>query len=399
MRWRSTRRRPTAVRGDVDGRDRAPARPGEALDLVPAGAIELHPAGRVGDHRLALHHHAELAPFAVRHRVGVAGGLAPQLPGLGAELDPPQPLDVGVALPAGDQQPDRIALLGAQLFAVLGVDDQAVGERLLERDRAGVAGAIGALEEHPPRVRLDPRFLEQPGDRHAGPLRTRQQPVAHLHVRRRRLGPVGERVAGAFEEMKLRDRRIAHQVAHREHERLAHHAVDDEPMLLRVDLGHAGVVTLEDQAVRRHDAVLMLERRHAPVGPALAVDQDPAAPAHDVALEADRQAVARVRDLGAHAPGPFRHVERFCARRRHAGRPGQQGGADRGRPTSEERAPRLRSRAVVRGRRKRLPDPHGSAPFLGRARDLLGLPPSVVATRDGRACPTSSLTPWLLPCF
>src|SRR5687767_13540022 len=61
-----------AIEGDVDAADLAGARPGEAAHLVETGFAELHAARGRGDDRLALHHHAELAPLPVRHRVGIA---------------------------------------------------------------------------------------------------------------------------------------------------------------------------------------------------------------------------------------------------------------------------------------------------------------------------------------
>ena len=41
----------------------------------------------------------------------------------------------------------------------------------------------------------------------------------------------------------------------RELERLPHHAVDHEPVLGGIDVRRAGVMPLEDEAVRRDDAV------------------------------------------------------------------------------------------------------------------------------------------------
>ena len=72
-----------AVERNVDGLDRAVAGPGKAFDLDAAGTRHLHAARRTGDDRLALHVEAELTPLAFRHRVGVAGGLAARVPGLG----------------------------------------------------------------------------------------------------------------------------------------------------------------------------------------------------------------------------------------------------------------------------------------------------------------------------
>ena len=67
-----------------------------------------------------------------------------------------------------------------------------------------------------------------------------------------------------------------------------------------IDVGHAGVMALEEQAVRRDDAELVLQRRHAPVGPVLPVDEHVGAPAADVRLELRWHAVRRGLDDAAH---------------------------------------------------------------------------------------------------
>src|SRR2546422_122214 len=78
-----------AVHRDVDGGDLAAPRPRESLDLVRPGAGQLHAPGGTGDDRLGLHDEAELPPLALGHRVGVARGLAPEVPGLVARLYAP----------------------------------------------------------------------------------------------------------------------------------------------------------------------------------------------------------------------------------------------------------------------------------------------------------------------
>ena len=118
----------------------------------------------------------------------VARRFAAEIPGLIAHLDAAQPLDRHVAFPAGDEHAQRIALLGPQHLAVLGVDDQHVVHDLLERNRARVARAVGAFERDPLGAGLQARLVEQPGSRDARPLRAGQQPVRLLHGRRGRLG-------------------------------------------------------------------------------------------------------------------------------------------------------------------------------------------------------------------
>ena len=47
------------------------------------------------------------------------------------------------------------------------------------------------------------------------------------------------------------------------HQRLVDQAVDDQPVVLRIDLGDAAVVALEAEPVRRDDAVELVQRREA----------------------------------------------------------------------------------------------------------------------------------------
>ncbi len=86
--------------------------------------------------------------------------------------------------------------------------------------------------------------------------------MQRLDVRLDRL--VGEQrraVAAAFDEADARHHRIALEVLEREHQRLLHHAVDDELVLGRIDIRHAAVADGEMQAVRGDDALEQVMRR------------------------------------------------------------------------------------------------------------------------------------------
>ena len=140
-----------------------------------------------------------------------------------------------------------------------------------------------------------------------------------LHRCRGRLQPVGQAVARALHEVELRHRRVAHQVAHREFERLTHHAVNHELVLGRVDLRRTVVMALVDQAVRRDDAVLVLQRRHAPVGEILPVLEHVAATAADMRLVLRRHAIVVGGNGLAHALVALWNRERLGVRERGAG--------------------------------------------------------------------------------
>ena len=77
------------------------------------------------------------------------------------ELDAAQPLDVDVALPARNDEPQGVAVLRAQRLAVLAVGDQDVVHRLRHRDAALVAAGVGALGDDPGGALLDAGLAQQ----------------------------------------------------------------------------------------------------------------------------------------------------------------------------------------------------------------------------------------------
>ena len=104
-------------------------------------------------------------------------------------------------------------------------------------------------------------------------------------------------VAAALDEMLARDHRITQQLLDRVFQRLLHHAVDDEAVLRRIDVGNARMQDGEVQRVRRDRAVEHLQRRARVLGArlALGIGQD----AHDARFEARRRLQHR-RDVARH---------------------------------------------------------------------------------------------------
>ncbi len=100
-------------------------------------------------------------------------------------------------------------------------------------------------------------------------------------------------------------------------------------MPVGIDVGNAGVVALEKQPVGRDDAELILQRRHAPIGPALSVDQHVAAPPLDVRLELRRQSVSFGLDDAAHFLARSRNLQALRAGRGNACRGGDRGAGQR----------------------------------------------------------------------
>ncbi len=143
----------TAVGGDFDAADAPRAAPGDAGDLVEPGARQFHGGRGLGDHRLHAHLESELQRAPVGLQVRVLGSFVLGVGGLFGGLDPTQPLHVHVAFKAGEQQPHRVTLLGAQALTVLVQRDHRIVERLLYGDAAAHMRRIGAFGENPLRLR------------------------------------------------------------------------------------------------------------------------------------------------------------------------------------------------------------------------------------------------------
>src|SRR6185369_15436855 len=138
-----------AIERDVDALDLAATGPGEPGDDVEALLLERRLRRRRGDDRLCIHYEGELARFAVLHQVGVFRGLLAREPRLVADLDAAQPLDPHIAFPTGHDEANGIALLRTQHFAVHAIGDDAIVERLGERNGAVHAGGVAAFRHHP----------------------------------------------------------------------------------------------------------------------------------------------------------------------------------------------------------------------------------------------------------
>ena len=178
-------------------------------------------------------------------------------------LDPAHPFDVGVALEAGQQHAHREALLGADRLAVLEERDHRVVVRLPHREAAAHGGGVRAFGDEPGRARIEPGFLQQHGELHARPFRAGEQAMQHARVHLLRLGRARDaaRIAGALDIVDARLHRIAQQRVQIEHQRLAHHAVDHQLVLVGIDVGDAVVVALIMQAGGRDRALQHVERR------------------------------------------------------------------------------------------------------------------------------------------
>src|SRR6202521_531670 len=126
------------VRRNFDRLDNSSAGPRQAANFIEAGTIQFLSARGTGNDGPSTHLKLKPAREAVGPQARVLRALPHSHVGLFDELDLAQPFDVIDAFPAGNEEPDRIALLRSQRLAILAVRDQDVIHRFFDRDALGV---------------------------------------------------------------------------------------------------------------------------------------------------------------------------------------------------------------------------------------------------------------------
>ena len=169
--------------------------------------------------------------------------------------------------------------------------------------------AVGALDHDPARLLLDPDLFQQRRQPHAGPFRAADHAVGELQGIELRGAPLHAAIGAAFDEMDARDLRKAHDVLHRQQQRPLDEAVDHQAMFCRIDIRASGMMALEEQAVRRDDAVQVLQRREADGGFFAGGEPGNVAPDH-AGLEIGGPAIGPVDHAGADRLRP-RRVRRW----------------------------------------------------------------------------------------
>ncbi|MGY3075268.1 hypothetical protein ACVWZZ_001639 [Bradyrhizobium sp. LM6.10] len=227
---------------DFDLGDLAMAAPGKTRYAIVTRLDLHHPRG-VRDDGVGLHPQLKLPRLTVRKQLCVTRRLPTRHPRFVAELEPAQPFDVEIALEAGHHQPHRKAMRGPQRLPVLPVGDEGLVHDLFgERNAAVDARAVAALREHPVRALVLGYEIDQEFERHAGPFIGADEAMRVLH---RHIGiglfPVFPSVASAFDKNDPRDRRHPLEIVDAENQRLPNHAVDEKPVLRRIDIGDAGM--------------------------------------------------------------------------------------------------------------------------------------------------------------
>src|ERR1700730_12412893 len=129
---------------------------------------------------------------------------------------------------------------------------------------------ICAFRHDPARAFLDAGFLEQQRKRHSGPLAATGEPVRILsgRIRRNPRWAAGSRrgaVPVALDEMKSRHGRQAFQFVHGEYQWTVDHAVDQQTVLPRIDVGRFKTVGNDKvKRSRRDHSYLVLKGRSKP---------------------------------------------------------------------------------------------------------------------------------------
>src|SRR5918996_3234553 len=192
-----------AVGRDVHAHDRGDARPGATLHHVLADGYDSRARQELGDPRRD-HQRADvdsanrLADLVLIPAEPVGVALLVAVEGLVDHVDAREPLHARHPVPAGNEQPERKAVLRRERHPVhLVREEHVVAERVLERDAARVVLLLAALdaavepgEQYLDRAVPDSRLLQQASQRRAspacGPDRLEEPRLAHdvrLNVR------------------------------------------------------------------------------------------------------------------------------------------------------------------------------------------------------------------------
>ena len=123
-----------AVQCHVDPFDRAPARPRQTGEHVLALVFERCLRRWVSHNRFRIHDKCEAARTAIRHQIGVFGGLFAGQQGHVDNLQPPQPFDPHIAFPTRHHETNGITLLRPQHFTVHAESNDAIIQRLGDGD-------------------------------------------------------------------------------------------------------------------------------------------------------------------------------------------------------------------------------------------------------------------------
>ena len=199
---------------------------------------------------------------AIGQQVDVVQGFFTRFPWLVAHFQTAQPLHPRHALHTRHDQPQRIAILGTQHFAIHGPSDNHIVQRAFHTNGARQPGTLCALGQHIAAFGdISAAVFKQPGQWHAGEFATRQHAVGVLHGGNRHIAPFHAGVGAAFDKVDTRHRRQAHQIIHGVHARFTHQAIDHQPMLTRIDIPPPLVMALEMQAAGRDNAEQSLQRR------------------------------------------------------------------------------------------------------------------------------------------
>ena len=227
-----------------------------------------------------------------------------------ADLDPAQPLHPDIGFPAGDHRAHRIAVLRVEHLPVHAIGDEDILERLVQGQRTRHCGRVAAFQQQPFGLRPHPGLLEQNPQRHAGMHHAMDHAVGELRPVELGAAPLHAGIGGTFAEIHPVDARHPLDVVEREDERPIDQAMQHEPVVGGIELGDAGMVTLEAQSVGCDHAVERVQRGEA--DRALRTGREPLhVAAYHARLVRRRLAVLAHRDPVAEETRPIGNIRRL----------------------------------------------------------------------------------------
>ena len=143
-----------AVYGDLHPPDRPQPGPGQSGYFIEALPGKLLPTGGKSNHGFRAHLEIEPARLAIRPQAGIIAALRMRHKRLVGYLDSPQPFDVANSLPSGNQQSQRISLVGPDRLAILAIGQHYIIHRLFQRDAHGVLHPVRGFGHEPAGILL-----------------------------------------------------------------------------------------------------------------------------------------------------------------------------------------------------------------------------------------------------
>ena len=234
-------------------------------------------------------------------------------------------------------------MLLAQRLAIGLERHEHIVQRLFHRDRAAIAGRIGALDIDPLVLQItrrpQARFLQQGAQRHAGILHVVDHAMGELRPVQLGSGPFHAGIGRAFTEIHVIFARKALQIGIGKHQRRVHKPIDHQPVIFFLQLDRTRMVALERTALRRDRPVQRMDRREVDRTDRVRRQPLHVAP-HHVAFELDGQTIGGGIHTFARGLRPVLHLLDHRITTRRGGRARGHGPRPGGRRSRQELAAR-----------------------------------------------------------